>query len=56
MCKFSTVGAVYMQCFEFEKPVKAVWHDVTCTVKGKLDFVNVTKSVQNVNISACKKR
>ena len=35
--------AAYMQCCESAKPVKAVWHGVTCTVKAKLNFVNVTK-------------
>ena len=30
-----------MQCSEFEKPVKTVEHDMICTVKAKLDFVNV---------------
>ena len=29
--------------------MKAAWHDVNCTVKPKLDFVNVTKLFQNVN-------
>ena len=38
-----------MQCFEFAKPVKAVWHDGTRRVKAKLDFVNVKKGFQNVN-------
>ena len=32
-----------MQCSESAKPMKAVWHDVACTVKTKLDFVNVTR-------------
>ena len=39
-----------MQCSESAKPVKAVWREMTCTVKAKLDFVKVTKLFQNVNI------
>ena len=38
-----------MQCSEYAKPVKAVWHDKTCTVKPKLHFVNVTNLFQKVN-------
>ena len=40
-----------LQCFESAKPMKAVWHDVTCrsTLKAKLDTVNVTKLFQNVS-------
>ena len=38
-----------MQCFQSAKPMKAVWHGVTRTVKAKLDFVYVTKVFQNVN-------
>ena len=38
-----------MQCVESAKPLKAVWHDVKCTLKAKPDFVNVTKLFQNVN-------
>ena len=30
-----------MQCSGSAKPVKAVWYDVTRTVKVKIDFVNV---------------
>ena len=41
--------AAYMQFSYFVKPVKAVWHNGTYTVKAKLDFVNVTKLFQNVN-------
>ena len=29
--------------------MRAVWHDVTRTVKVKLDFVNVTKSFPDVS-------
>ena len=53
--QFSTFGcgfqsrAAYMQCSESAKPMKAVWHDVTCTVKTTLDFVNVAKLFQHVN-------
>ena len=35
-----------MQCSETAKPMKAVCHNVSCTVKAKLDFVNVTKLFQ----------
>ena len=35
----------YMQCFQSAKPVKAVWHDVIWTVKARVDFLNVKKSV-----------
>ena len=43
-------GGLYcMQCFQSAKPMKAVWHGVTRTVKAKLDFVYVTKVFQNVN-------
>ena len=35
--------------FWFSKPAKAVWRDLTCTVKEKLEVVNVTKLFQNVN-------
>ena len=38
-----------MQCSESAKPVKPVWHDVKCTVKAKLDFMNVTKLFQNIS-------
>ena len=38
-----------MQCFQSAKPVIAVWHDLTSTVKAKLDFVFVKKVFQNVN-------
>ena len=41
--------AAGMQCCESEKPVKAVWHDLTCTVNAKLDFVNFTKLFQTAN-------
>ena len=41
-------GSLYAM-FWVCKTWKAAWHDVTCTVKVKLDFVNVTKWFQNVN-------
>ena len=37
-----------MQFSESAKAVKAVWNDMACTLKVKLDFVNVTKLFQNV--------
>ena len=33
--------AACMLCSQSAKPVKAVWYDVTCRVKAKLDFVMV---------------
>ena len=36
-----------MQCSESAKPVKAVQHDVTCTMKAKFDSLNVIKIVSN---------
>ena len=44
-----------MQCFESAEPVKAAWHDVKCTVKEKLDFVNATFQNLKKNMLACKK-
>ena len=42
-------GGLYAM-FQSAKPVKAVWHAVTRTVKAKLDFVYVKKKVfENVN-------
>ena len=38
-----------MRCSESAKPMQAVWHDVTCTAKAKLDFVNVTNLFQKCN-------
>ena len=34
---------------ESANAVKAAWHNLTCTVKAKLDFVNGTKLFQNVS-------
>ena len=42
-----------LQWFESEKPMKAARHGVTCTVKVKLDLLNVTKLFQNVNRHYC---
>ena len=39
----------YMQCCESAKLAKGALHDVKCTVKVKLDFVNLTKLFQNAN-------
>ena len=47
-CGFYSMAAE-MQCSESAKAVKAVFHDVTCTVKVKLDFVIIPKLFQNVN-------
>ena len=39
-----------MQCSKSTKPVKAIWHDVTCTVKAKLDVVSVTNVSKHFGI------
>ena len=68
MCNFSTSDAASIQVrLLFEdglyanalslQSAKAVWHNinVTDTAKAKLDFVSVTKLIQNVtNILECK--
>ena len=38
---------MHMQCSESAKLIQWAWHDVTCTVKAKPDFVNVTDLFQN---------
>ena len=52
-CGFSISAAFIrgrlMQCSESAKPVKAVQHDVTCTMKANFDSVNVIKLFQIVN-------